>query len=96
MVHHFYLTFTYNGSDFLGPITTYDFHFLSGAPNIRNSYLTLLRPFDIYVWLCFIASVTAVSILLIIIDKIHNKISNQPVKEGTLQSINNVVNAEMR
>ena len=96
MVHTFYHPFAYNGSDFIGPITTYDFHFLSGAPNIRNSYLTLLRPFDLYVWSCLIASVTAISFLLIIINKIHNKISNQPIKEDTLQSRNKIVNAEMR
>ena len=96
MVQIFYHPFAYSGGDFFGPITTHDFHFLSGAPNIRNSYLTLLRPFDLYVWYCFIASVTAMSIALIIINKIHNKISNQPMKEDTLQSRNDMVNAKMR
>ena len=96
MVQLFYLLSTYSGSDFIGPITTYDFHFLSGAPNIRNSYSTLLRPFDLYIWSWFLASVTVISFLLIIIDRIHNKISKQLVKEDTLQCKGNIVNAEMR
>ena len=96
MVQIIYHPFAYSGSDFFGPITTHDFHFLSGAPSIRNSYLTLLRPFDHYVWNCFIASVAAISIILTIINKIHSKISIQPIKEDTLQSRNNMVNAKKR
>ena len=95
MVGQFYHLDTYKRSDYIGPITSYDFHFLSGAPHIRNNYFTLLRPFDQYVWSCFIASVTAVSISLIIINKIHNKISNQPIKEDPLQSRNSVADVEL-
>ena len=89
MVHVFYTPKTYIGNDFIGPVTTYDFPLWSGAPLTKNNYLTLFRPYDSYVWGLLIASVVAVSLSLILINKIHNKISDEPyhVQESALQSI---------
>ena len=61
------LTFT---NDFIGPIGSYDWHFVSAAPLERKEYLTLVRPFDSYTWAFIAASLVGVSISLILIDKI--------------------------
>ena len=87
MVNVLYHAPTYNGNDFIGPVSKYDFHFLSGAPLRKNNYLTLLRPYDSYVWGFLITSVVTVSLSLILINKIHNKFSDEPIKESALQSI---------
>ena len=89
MVHVFYHPTTYIGNDFIGPVTTYDFPFISGAPLTKNNYLTLFRPYDSYVWGFLIASVVTISLSLILINKIHNKISDEPyhMRESALQSI---------
>ena len=92
MVHVFYNATSYLQNDFIGPVTTYDFHFLSGAPLPRNNLLTLFRPFDPNVWGFLLASVVAVSISLIFINKMHNAMSNEPVKETPLQSKNKLDN----
>ena len=91
MVQKWYTSFTYNGSDFIGPVAKYDFSFFSGAPLTKNNYLTLIRPYDSYVWGFLIASVVTVSLSLIIINNIFNKISDGAIKESALQSINKTV-----
>lgn len=73
-------------SEFIGPITSHNFHFLTAAPETRKNYLTLFRPFDSYVWGLLITSVVAVSLSLTIINKMNNKWSNQPLKETPFQS----------
>ena len=87
MVQVFYHPVTYNGNDFIGPVGKYEFPFLSGAPLKKNNFLTLLRPYDSYVWGFLIASIVAISISLIIINKIFNIFSDMPIKESALQSI---------
>ena len=60
-------------NDYIGPIGSYDLHFLSKAPSERKEYLTLLWPFDSYTWALLAASVFGVSASLILIDKLHAK-----------------------
>ena len=81
-----YSTSIYKGSDFIGPVSKYDFHFFSGAPQTRNNFFTLFRPFDQYVWGLIIASVVAVSLTLITVNMMHNKLSMQPLEETPFQS----------
>ena len=90
LVHVLYASETYVQNDFIGPLTTYDIHLMSGAPKPRSNMLTLIKPFDPSVWRLLIASVVAVSISLVLINKIDNKISNKQVQETPLQSINEV------
>lgn len=96
MVHLIYLSETYMHSDFIGPLIAYDSHFLTGAPHPRNNMLTLIRPFDPYVWGCLIASVVAVSISLVFINKIHNKISKKQIQETPFQSTNRFRNIKLK
>ena len=71
-----YYTDTFR-NDFIGPIGSYDFHFVSAAPLERKEYLTLSRPFDSYTWALLAASVVGVSISLILIDKMHASLSTE-------------------
>lgn len=76
MVRLIYNTGAYFKNDFLRPLGTYDFHFISGAPKPTPSYLTIFLPFDQYVWISTLISVFAVTITLIAIDKIYGKWTN--------------------
>ena len=64
-------------NDLIGPIGSYDFHFVSAAPLERKEYLTLVRPFDSYTWALLAASVVGVSMSLILIDKMHASLSTE-------------------
>ena len=75
----------YLRNDFIGPVGTYDIHFLSAAPPERKEYLTLTRPFDSYTWAFIAASLVGVSISLILIDKISAMWSTEsaPIFQST-------------
>ena len=87
MVVTLYNSDNYLGNDFIGPVGSYEFHFLSGAPHTRNNFLTIIRPFDPYVWGFLLASVVVVSVSLIYINKVYNAMSSESVKETPLQSM---------
>ena len=76
----------YLRNDFIGPVGSYDFYFISGAPPERQDYLTFIMPFDFYTWALTIASVTGVSIALIVIDKIDSMWSQEPSKKSIFMS----------
>ena len=74
--------YTYNSlrnlrNDYIGPVGSYDFHFISAAPPERKEYLTLTRPFDSITWALIATSVVGVSITLILIDKVHARWSKE-------------------
>ena len=75
-------------ADLIGPIRHWDFYFLTGAPQPTKDYLTLIKPFEPIVWAFVLASVVAVSIALISINKMYATWSNKPLKESAFQSRN--------
>ena len=75
-------------ADLIGPIRHWDFYFLTGAPQPTKDYLTLIKPFEPIVWAFVLASVVAVSIALISINKMYSTWSNKPLKESAFQSRN--------
>ena len=83
----------YQGSDFIGPIGTYDIYFVANAPPERKEYLTLVKPFDSYIWVFTAASVVGVSISLILINKMHATWSNESSTETIFQSIMKIYSA---
>ena len=87
MVTTLYASNTYLGNDFIGPVTSHDFHFLSGAPHTRNNFSTIFKPFDPYVWGFLLTSIVVVSVSLIYINKVYNSLSSESVKETPLQSM---------
>ena len=54
-------------NDFIGPLNTYDIHFLSAAPQEIRGSLGLIRVFDQSTWVILIISVVVVTIVLVII-----------------------------
>ena len=87
MAHLFYTPYSYLGSDFVGHVGQYDLYFLSGAPKIKTSYATLLRPFDPLVWGFLLVSIVAVSISLILINKVQITLSDDVMGETPFQSM---------
>ena len=67
-------------NDLLGPAGQQEFVIISTPPLKKKDYLTLGYCFDPYVWAFTLASLGAVTIALIIIDKIAT-LSNRPSKD---------------
>ena len=79
-------------TDFIGPLKSFSFHFITAAPRKREEYFSMFMCFDQIVWACLLASAVAVSMALIFIDKMYVKWSNQPARKTALQSKNKVKN----
>ena len=86
MAKHFYDPRHYLKNEFVGPVGSYEVHFVSGKPPERTDYLTFIMPFDSYTWVFTLTSVVGVSIVLIIIDKIHMTLSLESSKEPIFKS----------
>ena len=81
-----YSWLTYNHkSDFIGPAGAVEVHLLSNAPQETPKYETIFSPFDRYVWAFSLASLGAVTMALLIIDKIHATWSRRSSKGESLQ-----------
>ena len=81
-----YASQTFLQNDFIGPIGSYDFQFITGAPRERNEYFTIFIPFDLYTWALIITSLVLVSISLIAIDKLQASWTRQPSNDAVFQS----------
>ena len=90
MVKFLYNPLRYLIGDFIGPIGSHDFHFLSTAPPERKEYLTLAMPFDSYTWGLITASMVGVSITLILINKMHATWSKEYSNESVFQCKNEI------
>ena len=55
-------------NEYLRPVGTYRFRFISSPPKETKNYLILIKPFDGYVWTFSAVSLLVVTITLIIID----------------------------
>ena len=77
----------YFKNEFIGPVGSYDLHFVSGAPPERNDYLKFIMPFDSYTWVFTLTAVVGVCIVWIIIDKIHMKLLHESAKESIFKSM---------
>ena len=79
----------YIKNDFIGgTVGSYDFNFVTGAPLPTKDNLTLIRPFEPHVWAFILASLVAVSITLIFINKMQSTWTNESLKESPFQSRN--------
>ena len=77
IVNYLYTSQEFAKNDFIGPIGSYNFHFVSGAPPIRNKYITLIIPFDSYTWAFIITSLVGVTVSLLIMDKLQSSWTSQ-------------------
>lgn len=71
----------------MGPVGSYDFHVLYGAPNQINDLLKLVKPFNNEIWVFLMVSLVTVCISLILINKTYAIISRSPNTETTYQSV---------
>ena len=69
---HFFLNDFFLNNDFIGPLGTYDFPFLSGAPRERSNYLSIIKPFDNWVWASTWGSTVAVTFALLLINVVYS------------------------
>ena len=69
---HFFLNDFFLNNDFIGPLGTYDFPFLSGAPRERSNYLSIIKPFDNRVWAWTWGSTVAVTLALLLINVVYS------------------------
>ena len=51
LVREFYRPYISAQNDFLGTVGSYDFHTLSTPPEETLDYATVIRPFDMYIWI---------------------------------------------
>ena len=58
-------------NDFIGPVGTYDFRFLTGAPKRRSNLLSIINPFNYSVWAWTCGSTVAVTIALLTINVVY-------------------------
>ena len=71
MLQFFYHSNTFLMNDFIGPVGTYDFHFLTAAPRERSNFLSIIHPFNNSVWAWTWGSTVAVTIALLIINVVY-------------------------
>ena len=74
-------------NDYVGPIGAINLRFLSSSPQQIQNYLTLVNPFDGFVWAFLLASVVAVISSLIIIDTFYADWTKTSKKDIIYQSI---------
>ena len=87
MLHNYYTPANYFKNDFVGgTVASNNFKFLTGAPLPTKDYLTIIKPFEPYVWAFILASLVAVTMTLIFINKMHATWSNDQLRESAFQS----------
>ena len=57
-------------ADYLAHMGSYDIYPLSGTPNKIQSYLTLVKPFDMLTWISVVVSVMATAMTLVMTDRL--------------------------
>ena len=78
----------FNQSDFLGPVGSYEFHVMTGAPQERNDFLKIIRPFDNYSWACILVSLVLVYLSLVLTNKVYAATwSSSDMQETPYQSM---------
>ena len=75
-------------NDFTASVGAYEHHFISGSPQEINDWRAIINPFDKYVWAFLFASTLAVSICLVLINKLYDNWSNISLGETAFESEN--------
>ena len=81
-----YATVGYRDREFMRPIGEISFHLLAKAPQPTQNYLTIISPFDDYVWYMLAASVVAILLALLIVDISYAKWTNTSMRGVLHQS----------
>ena len=62
---------TFQLNDFTASVGAYEHHFISGSPEEKNDWRTIINPFDKYVWSFLLASVVTTTTIMILVNKIQ-------------------------
>ena len=62
---------TFQLNDFTASVGAYEHHFLSGSPEEKNDWRTILNPFDKYVWAFLLVSIVTATTIMILVNKIQ-------------------------
>ena len=73
-------------NDYIGPTGDVNFRFLSSTPQEIQNYLTLINPFDRFIWTFLLASLLAIIFSLILIDTKYAEWTNTSKKDIIYQS----------
>ena len=63
-----YMLETYHLNDYLFHIGNYDFHIISAIPEKTTDFSTMLKPFDVYIWLFIGISTIAIMLTMMAIE----------------------------
>ena len=72
LVREFYRPYISAQNDYLGTVGSYDFHTLSTPPEKALDYTTMVRPFDMYVWIAMGVSLMIVISTFIMIETVSS------------------------
>ena len=72
LVREFYRPYISAQNDYLGTVGSYDFHTLSTPPEKTLDYATVMRPFDMYIWILMGVSLVIVVVTFIMIETVSS------------------------
>ena len=72
LVRDFYRPYINAQNDYLGTVGSYEFHTLSTPPEKTLDYATMVRPFDMYIWILIGVSLLIVMLTFIMIETVSS------------------------
>ena len=72
LVRELYRPYISAQNDFLGTVGSYDYHTLSTQPEKTLNHATMVRPFDMYIWILIGVSLLIVMLTFIMIETVSS------------------------
>ena len=72
LTRDFYRPYISAQNDYLGIVGSYEFHTLSTPPEKTLDYATVVRPFDMYIWILIGVSLVIVMLAFILIETVSS------------------------
>ena len=83
---------TYRLNDFLFHIGNYHYRIISAIPEKALTYTTMLKPFDIYIWVFIVVSVLSVLLIMMAIEETWGTWMGTTGKTSIHQCMCNLIN----
>ena len=72
LVREFYRPYISAQNDYLGTVGSYDFHTLSTPPEKALDYTTMVKPFDMPIWIATAVSLVTVMLTFVMIETVSS------------------------
>ena len=72
LVREFYRPYISAQNDYLGTVGSYDFHTLSTPPEKALDYTTMVKPFDMRIWIATAVSLVTVMSTFVMIETVSS------------------------